>query len=156
MTARRKTVVEMLLPAARRRPDRRWLVRELLWVLGITLIVHVLEFMGVFWRLEAVGLDVVESLGKQRTSEEIVIVQITEAEFKELFSGQRPLKAEVVQTFVDEIAKAKPRIIAIDLDLIAPNFREPDCSIPIIWARDVRVKTPEEQLASHASHSSPL
>jgi CHASE2 domain-containing sensor protein len=137
VTAWHPIVTETILPARLPRPGRRWLAIELLWVLGITLAVHLLELTGVLWRWEAVGLDLMGSLAPRQQSNDIVIVQITQQDFANLFGGRRPLCPEVVEKFVDEIAKAKPRVIGIDLDLNAPRFRGPDCGIPVIWARDI-------------------
>jgi CHASE2 domain-containing sensor protein len=75
------------------------------------------------------------------TSNQIVIVSITERDYNDIFQARSPLKKDALKEIITAIASAKPATIGIDLDTSAEEFMELQFSkeIPLVWAEDAVV-----------------
>ncbi|HEU4885455.1 MAG TPA: CHASE2 domain-containing protein, partial [Longimicrobium sp.] len=74
-----------------------------------------------------------------RADSGVVVVQITDRDYRRLFGGRSPLDAARVEELVRAIGAGRPRVIGIDLDTSDPTFRavRPVPGVPVIWAREV-------------------
>jgi len=81
--------------------------------------------------------------------EEIVIVEVSDDDYAELFRGTSPLDRQVLRKLIDSIAKGEPNVIGVDLDTSAPSFTDLELSADwptIIWARDAQQASNSESL----------
>jgi|GEM_PF-5502941 hypothetical protein len=133
-----RRTLELLFPARLARPGWGYAFREMLWALVITTVALSIEHWPVVRSLELIGLDAIEILIPKSLGDEITVVQITDADFADpkLFAGHRPLDPRVVQTLVDKLASAHPKVIGVDLDIVDPDFRQPS-DVPVVWSRDI-------------------
>jgi hypothetical protein len=95
-----------------------------------------MDHRGSFDELEATALDVTSGLGLVTRNTGVVIVDINDQDYKDLFQGQSPLKPATLIEIVDAIAKAKPKAIGIDIVTDPANWTkiETPSTIPIVWA----------------------
>src|ERR1019366_7567111 len=87
-------------------------------------------------RLEAIALDVSSGLGFVTRNTGVVIVDINDHDYKDLFQGQSPLNPAILIELVDAIAKAKPKAIGVDIvtDPAVWTTIQAPSNIPIVWA----------------------
>lgn len=71
----------------------------------------------------------------------VVVVDIDDAAYDELFDGTSPLDPAALRRLVDAVAQGRPRAIGVDIDTSSRRFAgfEPDPAWPpIVWARATR------------------
>ena len=113
---------------------------RLKWVvLVISVTIPLLLWMdhrGSFDELEAIALDVSSGLGFVTRNTGVVIVDINDHDYKDLFQGQSPLNPAILIELVDAIAKAKPKAIGVDIvtDPAVWTTIQAPSNIPIVWA----------------------
>jgi hypothetical protein len=78
----------------------------------------------------------------QQVPRDVAVVDIDQASFEDpaLFGARRPLDADVLATLIDDVAKAGPALIAIDISTSDPSFRalRPRSSWPpIVWGQEI-------------------
>jgi CHASE2 domain-containing sensor protein len=95
-----------------------------------------MDHRGSFDELEATALDVTSGLGLVTRNTGVVIVDINDLDYKDLFHSQSPLKTSTLIEIVNAIAKAKPKAIGIDIvtDPVVWTKAEIPSTIPIVWA----------------------
>ncbi|MGB9180762.1 MAG: CHASE2 domain-containing protein [Pyrinomonadaceae bacterium] len=107
-------------------------------LIGIVL-TFALSRSGFFRQLETYALDTQVRLQGTAEDSDVAIVRINDEDYANLFHDKSPLDQAVLQKVISAIAAGKPRVIAIDIDTSAPEFRElhpaPDWP-KIVWARN--------------------
>jgi CHASE2 domain-containing sensor protein len=76
---------------------------------------------------------------------QVVVVDITDDDYKKLFDEKRPLNPIVLHSLIDAIALGNPRVIGVDIDTSAPQFKSfttEVCWPPVVWEQEV-VDLPE-------------
>jgi hypothetical protein len=76
---------------------------------------------------------------------DVVIVDITAADFEDLFDGKtQPLNPPKLQELITAVSKGKPCVIGIDIGTDFPQFADPGQFVvkkdwsPIVWVRDIK------------------
>lgn len=103
------------------------------------LLTFILSREGVFRQLETNALDTQMRLSEpSQVRDNVVIVSITDGDYKKLFKGRSPLDPGTLKSIIDAIALGRPKVIGVDIDTSAAQFQElrPEPSWPpVIWAR---------------------
>ena len=112
---------------------------SLKWVIAvISITIPLLLWMdhrGSFDELEAIALDVSSGLGLVTRNTGVVIVDIDDSDYEDLFQGKSPLNPTKLIELVDAIAKASPKAIGIDIVTdpeVWTKIQTPS-HIPIVW-----------------------
>jgi len=132
-----------------RKAEVLWSDRELLWkrfrdfallVGGAIPVTILLGGVGLFKELETPVLDLQSKIRPARSGEgQIVIIRITNEDYKNIFHGKSPLDPAKLHSVIDAIARCKPKVIGVDIDTSAAEFREMAVSPEwprVVWARD--------------------
>lgn len=123
-----------------------------LWSLGrsfiklLPLILLAMLFAFLFSRsdlitkLEKLTLVVQMHLNMPEENSNVVIVEITQQDFEEIFRGKtRPLNPEGLHRLINAVSKGEPCVIGVDIDTSFTEYQnfkiEPDWQNKIIWAR---------------------
>ena len=125
---------------------RRWwnhLVEGTRAVIVITGFIVILQTQGCFNGFENATLDWWLRLKIPRQTSNVIIVEITNDNFKHLFKSNSPLDPEVLHQIISGIVSGQPRVVGVDLDtstaLLKASYarlRPASAKPPIIWARD--------------------
>jgi CHASE2 domain-containing sensor protein len=108
------------------------------FVLAVVLTV-VFGRTGLLRQLETSAFDFLLQIRNvsERTND-IVVVQITDADYRGLFNGKSPLDPATLKTVLTAIANGGPRVIGVDIDTSPDKFQqlrvEPGWP-PVVWAR---------------------
>jgi hypothetical protein len=109
-------------------------------VAGITIFaLLLLTRTEMFREFEAAARDAQARLLPPRESDRLVIVEIDDRDYEELFGGVSPLAPAVVRRVLDAILAGGPRAVGVDLETSHPMYRElelPETGPPVVWARD--------------------
>ena len=111
----------------------------------------VLNRTGLFKELETTVLDAQMKMDMPAEESNVVIVDITEEDFQELFKGQtRPLNPIALQRLIEAIAAAHPCVIGVDIDTSFDQFKDFNVSdkyklVDFVWSRHSEVSDDEEQ-----------
>ena len=131
--------------------------KSLLPLLLIVVTVSVIEGFGWFQHMEATALDSFTRGGKQAVSTKILLVEITDEDYKDLFDNQSPLEPSTVLQLIDAIRLYHPKAIGIDLDTQDASWRavkvDPKKYPEVVWA-----EVPEESVEGEEPklHFSPV
>ena len=137
-----------LLNYIRKRPNKlkelgpfwRHLLKASPTILGISLTMLVVESVGWLDRFETAGIDVFNILQAPREPSHVVVVGITEDDYKTLFSETSPLDYKRLDQIIHALAIGRPRAIGVDLDTASGEFRHlsiPADAPPIVWGQDL-------------------
>lgn len=129
--------------------SERRLLRATPVILAVSLVTFLLGHWGWLSPVETTVLDTWLRLKQPEDVQEIVIVEIADDDYAELFHQTSPLDPQVLRKVIDAIAKGGPRVIGVDLDTSAPSFATFEMSADwpaVIWARDAQQKPGEESL----------
>jgi CHASE2 domain-containing sensor protein len=93
---------------------------------------------GIFRQLETYALDTQVRLQGAERDSNVAVVLIDDEDYANLFEGKSPLNHTSLEKLINAIAAGKPRVIGIDVDTSAPQFR--DLKLPaggpvIVWAQ---------------------
>src|SRR5689334_9982171 len=93
---------------------------------------------GIFRQLETYALDTQVRLQGAERDSDVAVVLIDDEDYANLFDGKSPLNHSSLEKIINAIAAGKPRVIGIDVDTSAPQFR--DLKLPaggpiIVWAQ---------------------
>jgi len=117
-------------------------------IVSVSLLTLLLEHMGFLHGFEFYFRDLFLSLRTPKQLQNVRIVGINADDYQNFFAGHLPLDSDKVQQLIQAVARAKPRVIGIDLDTAS---WKPDTvwdqkklftlnSQPIVvWARDVDI-----------------
>jgi CHASE2 domain-containing sensor protein len=125
--------------------------KAIVWIVILTAVVHVMEVSGVLKGFEMAGLDTFLRLHARQMSERVVIVEITNEDYKDpqLFDGKSPLNNEQLLKLVSSIQAYHPAVIGMDFDTNSEDWCHIDSSrlanvlpptentggaSPIVWA----------------------
>jgi CHASE2 domain-containing sensor protein len=118
----------------------------LMWIFGHT---------GVLHRIETVVSNVQMRLNKPAIDNLVVIVDIDDTDYQELFRESSPLNPARLEKLISDIAKGQPRVIGVDIDTsssqFATEFPARNWGPHIVWEREVR-EVPEEGTESGNLH----
>jgi CHASE2 domain-containing sensor protein len=108
-------------------------------VVAAALLTTGLHFVHFFDRWENDNLDRWFMSKPPAQSNEVVLVQIDEADYQQLFQSRSPLASNEVMRLLDVIASAGPKVIGVDLDTSnwSPADLERKRPMPVIWASEV-------------------
>ena len=112
----------------------RW---KLLFVAFFTLFIISADSYFKFERKVADLLIDLNSVPPQ--NKQVVIVGITEEDYKNLFSSTSPLSPVVVTEIINAISKGEPKALGIDLltsDEIHKNYFPKESPFPIVWSEE--------------------
>lgn len=137
-------------PAAEARP-RTPLLRRLRLALPLMLLAlvftAVFNRLGLLRQLETGILDTQMRLDEPEGESPVVVVEITQQDFEQLFQGQtRPLLPSALRQLIDTVARGKPCVIGVDIDTHFPQFKEFAVSKdwpPVVWVREIEDPTAE-------------
>jgi CHASE2 domain-containing sensor protein len=93
---------------------------------------------ALFRKLETGALDLRMFFNKSPEDSNVVIVRITDADYRNHFGGKSPLDPVKLREIIGVIAAAKPKVIGIALDTSASEFQTLDIPPgwpPVVWAR---------------------
>lgn len=128
--------------------------KAFLWIVILTALVHIMEVSGVLKGFEMAGLDTFLRIHGREMSKQVVIVEITNEDYKnpDLFSGKSPLKSEQLVSLVSKVQDYKPAVIGMDFDTESedwcrldsaalakilpqePNSQRAAARAPVVWA----------------------
>jgi hypothetical protein len=105
----------------------------LLWVFGHT---------GVLHKIETTVSNVQMRLNKPISDSPVVIVDIDDADYRELFNETSPLEPSRLEKLISDISKGQPRVIGVDIDTSSPRFATEftvgNWGPHIVWEREIR------------------
>jgi CHASE2 domain-containing sensor protein len=112
-----------------------------------------LSSVGVFRQLEMPALDATMHLAAMQLyltprDSDVVIVRITQDDYKNIFKGRSPLDPGELQTIINAIAAGRPKVIGVDVDTAPPQFQQmelPTGGPPIVWAREATYSNKEDK-----------
>jgi CHASE2 domain-containing sensor protein len=92
--------------------------KAFVWIVILTAVVHVMEVSGVLKGFEMAGLDTFLRLHGRQMSQRVVIVEITNEDYKDaqLFGGKSPLNNEQLLKLVSSVQTYHPAAIGMDFD----------------------------------------
>lgn len=108
-------------------------------ILGAILLTFFLSRTGVFRQLESEALDTQMRLQSTQEDSEVVIIEIDDQDYANLFQSKSPLDHKNLTRLIDALALGKPRVIGVDIDTAAAEFRDvqPGTNWPaVVWARN--------------------
>ena len=116
-----------------------------------------IEWTGWLDRFNTAALDSILLVGKSARVDSIVIVEITEEDYRNpaLFDGKSPLDRRKLHAVIDAIRQGGPHLIVVDVDtseawdndawVRGPDDRPIDkCSPPIVWAQEPLIQSRTE------------
>jgi len=118
------------------------LVRSLPVVVVLMVLLWVFGHTGVLHRIETTVSNAQMRINKPISDSPVVIVDIDDVDYRELFSETSPLNPSRLEKLVADIAKGQPRVIGVDIDTSSPQFAT---ELPVrnwgphmVWEREVR------------------
>jgi CHASE2 domain-containing sensor protein len=124
----------------RRYRSRSYWLRAAVVIVGVSVVTLLLEKLGWLERFETTGLDAFNILQPTRDPGDVVMIGISDAEYKKRFEARSPLACDGVKQIVAAIAAGGPRVIGVDLDTSSGDFScldgLPSERPPIVWAQD--------------------
>lgn len=126
---------------------RQQLLKSLPVILSAVALTLFFSRAGYLRELETSALDTVMRLKSVPEGErKIVIVRISDQDYRQLFNEKSPLDPEKLSTLIAAIACGQPKVIGIDIETSDLSFKDmviPGCKQgeqlhrpPIVWARD--------------------
>lgn len=118
-----------------------YLLRAVVVVFIVSLLTLALDRFGWLRGMETAALDRLLILKERVPARDVVIVEIDDADYEQLFHETSPLDPDTVTDILDAVAKSQPRMIAVDLDTSARVFKGMSLSRggpPVVWARGAR------------------
>lgn len=116
----------------------RYCIQGVLIVLLAAVATHFLEKTSLFRRLENTNLDTWLLARKPTVSDEVMVVVITEDDYKNLFRATSPLNQDLVQEIVRDIVDSGASVLGVDLDTSRwdPAKAAALKDKRIVWARE--------------------
>lgn len=117
----------------------RRLVNALPLISLALLFTFVLNRAGLFGELERMFLDVQMRMSMPNDESPVVIVEIDETDFNDIFKRETtPLNVPALQRVVDAIARGEPCVVGVDLSTSFEQFRnfKTENLGNFVWARD--------------------
>lgn len=89
---------------------------------------------------ESLAQDIQTRLSPPPAGDQVALVVINDSDYRTLFNGASPLDPRQLQTLLTAIAKAKPKVIGVDIDTSDrqfSGFQLAEWWPPTVWARAV-------------------
>ncbi|MFO0915089.1 MAG: CHASE2 domain-containing protein [Pirellulales bacterium] len=127
-----------ILPRDPHLPLHRYVIKHLPVMLIVFLITLAAEKMGWFRGLETYGLDVLLRLNERPSGAPIFLVLIDDQDYSTLFNSTSPLAADQLRDLLQDVARAQPKLIGVDIDTAHHSYASIQDWPVAIWARDAR------------------
>ena len=117
----------------------RTYARALPVILIISAVMFFLSSRGWLDSFEHAGLDAFNVLASPQEPSHVVLVGITDDDYREYFANTSPLNPDVLATVIGAIAAGQPRVIGIDIDTSSDVFQRlqvPERWPRLVWGRD--------------------
>ena len=125
----------------------RRLLRALPVVAALVLLVWIFGHSGVLHKVERVVSDAQVRLNRAPADSPVVVVNIDDEDYRELFGGTSPLDPRQLEKLLSRIAKGQPTVIGIDIDTsdarFATQFTPWSSGPQLVWERELR-EVPQE------------
>lgn len=124
-------------PGKRRPPFRRRLLSAAPVILGSILLTLLYGDAAFFRRMETMALDFTMLASAPTGNSDVVIVRITDDDYRTYFGGKSPLNPAQLRDLIDTIVSAGPKVIGVDLDTSAEafqSFQVPQEWHSVVWA----------------------
>ena len=109
----------------------------------------VLHRAGLFTEVETTVLDTQTRMDMPAEASNVVIVDITNSDFSEIFKGKtRPLNLDALHEVIDAIAQGQPCVIGVDIDTQFEQFKDfkvSDNWSNVVWSRSAEISDEAEQ-----------
>jgi CHASE2 domain-containing sensor protein len=116
-------------------------------IAGLVLLTWIFGHSGVLHKVERVVSDTQMRLNRAPDDSPVVVVNIDDEDYRELFSSTSPLDPVQLGRLVSAIAKGQPSVIGIDIDTSDPRFatqfRTDSGNSHLVWERELREVPPE-------------
>ena len=115
------------------------------------------HYTGWLEGFETAGIDTFILLKIPQDPSHVVIVGISDDDYKEYFAETSPLNPGKLQEIIDAIALAGPKVIGVDLDTSSEGMQEIRASAywpPIVWAQDAVMR--DQRLEALPAHGGKL
>lgn len=126
-------------PARSRWPLLRAIFRATPVIVGVAAATVFISWLGWLERFELAGLDAFNLLQSPRFPTHVLLVAITDDDYRDLFAETSPLDPERLHAVIAAVARGNPSLIAVDIDTSASVFRDfkvpPDWP-PVVWGQD--------------------
>ncbi len=120
----------------------RRLLRALPVVAALVLLTWIFGHSGVLHKVERVVSDAQLRLSPAPTDSPVVVVDIDDEDYRELFGSTSPLDPRQLEKLLSDIAKGQPSVIGIDIDTsdarFATQFRPWNSGPQLVWERELR------------------
>jgi CHASE2 domain-containing sensor protein len=105
-------------------------LHALVWIVVLTVLVHFMEVSRALKGFEMAGLDTFLRLNRRQMSTRVVLVEITDEDYKDphLFDGRSPLNNEQLLKLVSSIQSYHPAVIGMDFDTTSEDWCAADAS----------------------------
>lgn len=118
----------------------RYLLRpgHIALILSISFGTMLVEHWGWLHGFESAALDSLLIFKRPKRAEQVVIVDIGDDDYRELFQGRSPLDPAALGEIIAGIALCDPQVIGVDIDTSGPAFRALRAlrpSMPLVWAQ---------------------
>ncbi len=118
--------------------------RRVLKTLPLMLLALLVTFIssrtGLINEWQTISLNTQMRLDMPDKESDVVIVDITQQDFEQIFAGQtRPLNPDALERVIAAIAKGQPCVVGIDIDTSFPqfkNFKVSEAMSNVVWARE--------------------
>ncbi|MDQ3920540.1 MAG: CHASE2 domain-containing protein [Acidobacteriota bacterium] len=107
-------------------------------IIGVVL-TFALSRSGLFRQFETYAIDTQVRLQGPAPDSDVAVVLIDDADYLNIFQEKSPLDEAGLKKIIDAIAAGRPRVIGVDIDTSAPEFRalRPQPGWPAtVWARN--------------------
>jgi CHASE2 domain-containing sensor protein len=134
-------------------PKPKLFLKVILIVLLVAGLTILLEHIGWLRGFERAALDtwlrIRLNLSPSVESNHIVIVGVTDKDYKEIFSAKSPLDKEGLEQVIKAIIHGRPALLGVDIDTSDENFQDmqPVSETLIVWAEDVPPEEPEAKVS---------
>lgn len=127
-------------------------VRHLLHAAPVIAVVSALVFVlgheGFLRPFETAALDTWLRLKAPQPVANVVIVGITDCDYRQLFGETSPLSAGRLGELLEAIVAGRPRVVGVDVETSHPSFAPLlgfRTSVPIVWARGAAPQRDEQE-----------
>lgn len=131
------------------------LLRSLPTIAILLTLTWVFGHAGVLHKIETVVSDTQIRLHKPFSDSPVVLVDIDDEDYAQLFGGNSPLNPERLGEIIANIAKGQPRVIGVDIDTSSPQFAAQfhlqRLGTHVVWEREMR-ELPEQGTDSAELH----
>lgn len=124
-------------------PFWKYLLRpaHVVLVVGVLLAVQFFEHWGWLEAPSAAVLDSFSILTQGEIPSNVVLVEITEEDYREVFKQTSPLDPKLISQLVETASRFRPLAVGVDIDTSSEaftNVKPPTGSIPVVWAVGAR------------------